>query len=747
MLLRAHNKPTYDNMSELFDKHNRIAAVQPTGTGKSYLIMQLVSDNAAKHFVICSPSVYIFSQLQAIAKKYDISLENVTFVTYTKLSQMTGRDMIDLYADFIVLDEFHRCGAVEWQRGVEDLLSLNDNAKVLGTSATPIRYLDSGRNMAEELFGGVYAVNMSLAEAIRKKILPLPVYVTSWYSFRGDIEQLEMCAKQTGNPRLKHVLMGKIQKAKSMIAELDVGIERIFEKHITDKNGKYIVFCPNVEQLKNMLSECSEWFENVNKNLHKYAVFSASAESDKQFVEFRFDKDKNALKLLFCVDMLNEGVHFDDIDGVIMLRATKSANVFYQQLGRALACSERRSHPVIFDLVNNYETGDTAQQYASIMEIAKTDNEYSDNIEFELYDYVRDIREILTELNDTFSNSWEFNFGLLKEYKDKTGSFPESNTKYEGVFIGKWAQNQRQLYIQGKLLKSRIDALNEIGFPWNVNDSNWESAFNEIRLLSQKLGHFPKKIDIPDEKKYLTTWINTQRSKYRNGTLDSDKSERLKAIGCRLVINSSVSWEDRFEQLKAFVESNRRFPEHADRQISKQYKELSTWVNSQRGKYAKGTISDEQKEKLEAIGFEWNKQDAEWNRQFELLKAYYTEHGTLPKAKMVVDGVKLCRWHQAQMRAYQSGQLSAERIQKFKDAGIPFTSRNDVRKLEAWKTNYDSYVRFMKLFGRKPGNGELYEGRDLYKWSYDQVYKIRKNKLTSEQVSKLKTIGVTAQGR
>jgi superfamily II DNA or RNA helicase len=44
MLLHAHNKPTYDNMSELFDKHNRIAAVQPTGTGKSYLIMQLVSD-------------------------------------------------------------------------------------------------------------------------------------------------------------------------------------------------------------------------------------------------------------------------------------------------------------------------------------------------------------------------------------------------------------------------------------------------------------------------------------------------------------------------------------------------------------------------------------------------------------------------------------------------------------------------------------------------------------------------------
>lgn len=100
--------------------------------------------------------------------------------------------------------------------------------------------------MADELFNGVYAVNMSLVEAIRIKILPLPVYVTSWYSFRGDIEQLEMKAEQSGNPRLKNALLGKIRKAKSMIAELDVGIEKIFEKHIRNRAGKFIVFCPNV---------------------------------------------------------------------------------------------------------------------------------------------------------------------------------------------------------------------------------------------------------------------------------------------------------------------------------------------------------------------------------------------------------------------------------------------------------------------------------------------------------------------
>ena len=303
---------------------------------------------------------------------------------------------------------------------------------MFGTSATPIRYLDSGRNMADELFNGVYAVNMSLAEAIRRKILPLPVYVTSWYSFRGDIEQLEMKA------------------------ELDVGIEKIFEKHIRNRAGKFIVFCPNVEQLQRMVNECESWFTKVNRDIHKYTVYAQNSASDKQFEDFRNDKSDSALKLLFCIYMLNEGVHFDDVDGVIMLRATQSANVFYQQMGRALACSDSKKKPLIFDIVNNYETGDTAQQYAGFMEIAHGEGEYDDEIEFELYDYVRDIREILNELNDTFANSWDFNFELLKEYAEKYNAFPDVNTSYEGVLIGRWATYQRTLNNQGKLSKERV---------------------------------------------------------------------------------------------------------------------------------------------------------------------------------------------------------------------------------------------------------------------------------------------------
>ena len=52
--------------------------------------------------------------------------------------------------DVVVADEFHHYGAEEWGKGVTHILDANESAKVVGFSATPIRYSDGGRNMADE---------------------------------------------------------------------------------------------------------------------------------------------------------------------------------------------------------------------------------------------------------------------------------------------------------------------------------------------------------------------------------------------------------------------------------------------------------------------------------------------------------------------------------------------------------------------------------------------------------------------
>ena len=115
--------------------------------------------------------------------------ENICFYTHAALSMMDGQEMEALRADCIILDEFHRCGAKEWNQGVEALLEQFPEALVLVLSATHIRYLDNQRDMADELFDGCIAYKITLGEAIGRGILPAPKYVVSLYSCREELER------------------------------------------------------------------------------------------------------------------------------------------------------------------------------------------------------------------------------------------------------------------------------------------------------------------------------------------------------------------------------------------------------------------------------------------------------------------------------------------------------------------------------------------------------------------------------
>ena len=99
-----------------------------------------------------------------------------------------------------------------------------------------------------------------------------------------------------------------------------------------------------------MKEQTSTWFRRVDGEPRIYTAFYNDTATDREFREFKKDNSAH-LKLLFCIDMLNEGVHVDDVDGVILLRPTVSPIIYLQQIGRALSAGSRKT-PVIFDLVN-----------------------------------------------------------------------------------------------------------------------------------------------------------------------------------------------------------------------------------------------------------------------------------------------------------------------------------------------------------------------------------------------------------
>ena len=184
--LFEHNEKAYRAAVQMMEECGKAAIVHPTGTGKSYIAFKLIEEHPADTIFWLSPSEYIFkTQIENLKRQApDISLANVHFYTYAKLMCCATEELeaiAGVNPAYIILDEFHRVGAECWGASTLELLKLCPDAKILGLSATNIRYLDNNRDMAEELFDGHIASEMTLGEAIVRGILPAPKYVTTVY--------------------------------------------------------------------------------------------------------------------------------------------------------------------------------------------------------------------------------------------------------------------------------------------------------------------------------------------------------------------------------------------------------------------------------------------------------------------------------------------------------------------------------------------------------------------------------------
>lgn len=350
--LYKHNAYAYEQIEEKLKTSNRTCVIHPTGSGKSFIAIKWLYENRNKKCLFLTSQKPIIDQIIRHIESCGLTLNDFPYLKFDLYQNITEQVATTYSTDCIVLDEFHRCGAPEWGKGLDVLLNNNSNAKVLGFSATPIRYLDDCRNMAEELFDNNIASQITLVEAVTKGILPLPTYINALYSFDEDIQRIQTKINKLASESDRKLFQEKFDSAKKLL-EKSEGLEKVFSKNITKSNGRFIVFCRDVEHMNRMIEESKNWFGSVNSNIDIYSVISTNKDSDNRNSIESFETSNNDhLKLLFCVNMLNEGLHVNDIDGVIMLRPTISPIIYLQQLGRALSVGHNE-HPLIFDIVNN----------------------------------------------------------------------------------------------------------------------------------------------------------------------------------------------------------------------------------------------------------------------------------------------------------------------------------------------------------------------------------------------------------
>ena len=180
--LMEHNRETYNRLCEVLKINNKCALVQATGTGKSYIAGKYIEEHA-KAVLILVPTNYL---ADAWSKLLSGAEQKIDITTYQAFSKEPGAY---LDYDLVVADEMHHLGSEVWGKKFIETYLQSDSHKIIGLTATEIRFLDNSRDMAEEIFDGIRVDGCDLPEAINKGILPTFKYVSALYCDESDFDE------------------------------------------------------------------------------------------------------------------------------------------------------------------------------------------------------------------------------------------------------------------------------------------------------------------------------------------------------------------------------------------------------------------------------------------------------------------------------------------------------------------------------------------------------------------------------
>ncbi|MEZ8990068.1 DEAD/DEAH box helicase family protein [Vibrio breoganii] len=450
--LFGYNRQTYNQVLALREAHNRICVTQATGTGKRFLVAQLMNDNPDARILFLSPSTYINAQQLRM-----IHSSHVDARTYQSMPRWASSIDEDYY-DIIIVDEYHRLGSDVWGDAFRRLMLKHQSVFLFGVTATPVRHLDGARDMRALLFD-VEATELSLSDAIVRGVLPEPTYITGVYDLDSVVEKYT--DKINGLVKMSEVeKKRRCNEAGLLVSkwERESGVASLIASVAKDVSGKYVVFCEDIEHLESSVEMVRGWFRRVSRERHQHLVIDdysmhtgfSTAVNRKQYAEFSKSSSCNQVKLLFSVGMLNEGVHISGVSSVILLRRTRSANLYLQQIGRCLSAGAK-VRPLIFDFVSNIEQlgarvfEDSCRQSASDWMAERARYGLSETIP-KLPDFVTGniglsaLLESLSHLSDG-AYGW---LDLARRYVAEHGNKNlRRDTRYKGFSLGDWLQRVR----------------------------------------------------------------------------------------------------------------------------------------------------------------------------------------------------------------------------------------------------------------------------------------------------------------
>ena len=234
------------------------------------------------------------------------------------------------YFDYIVVDEFHHAVSNNYKK----IMEYFKPKFLLGLTATPER-LDSKDVFALCDYNMVYEVR--LKEAIEKGWL-VPFRYYGIYDETVNYENIDYKNGKYDDKQLEEALM------------LNKRGEVILNHYLKYNSKRAIGFCTSRHHAEYMAKVFNE------NNIPSAAVYSGEKGEYSEERNIALSKlTSGELKVIFSVDMFNEGLDVPAIDMVMFLRPTQSPTIFLQQLGRGLRKFKDKKYLNVLDFIGNYK--------------------------------------------------------------------------------------------------------------------------------------------------------------------------------------------------------------------------------------------------------------------------------------------------------------------------------------------------------------------------------------------------------
>lgn len=323
----------------------KVLVVSATGTGKTAL--------AAFHVGIVKPERFLFivhreqildRAIEEFTRLLGIPTADVgkiaggrreadkryVFATIQSLSRREQLDQIpaDLF-NYVVVDESHHVGAETYRR-VLDHLSPDFT---IGLTATPER---PDQSDVFELFDYNVAYEIRLQAALEADMLaPFHYFGVADVEFDDGTttDDATSVANLTSRLRVEHIVRNI-----EIYGQAGGGV-------------RGLIFCSRVDEARSLASQLST-FTLDGRPLR--AVALSGMHSVEERLETVAALERGDIDYIVTVDIFNEGVDIPSVNQVVMLRQTKSAIVFVQQLGRGLRKAPGKQYTTVIDFIGNY---------------------------------------------------------------------------------------------------------------------------------------------------------------------------------------------------------------------------------------------------------------------------------------------------------------------------------------------------------------------------------------------------------